>query len=64
MIKPGSTILDIGSGSGYMTACLAEAIGKEGKIYSIDHIGELSDFAQSNIQKNNKELLERIVFLT
>ena len=29
-IRPGSHVLDVGSGSGYLTACMAEMVGPKG----------------------------------
>lgn len=37
-LKPGSRALDIGTGSGYIAACFAELVGKEGKVYMLDHV--------------------------
>ena len=37
-LKPGAKVLDIGTGSGYIAACFAELVGKEGKVYMVDHI--------------------------
>jgi arsenite methyltransferase len=35
-IKEGEVIADIGSGSGYFTLRLAEALGKTGRVYAVD----------------------------
>lgn len=37
-LKPGAKCIDIGTGSGYIAACFAEMVGKDGKVYMIDHI--------------------------
>ena len=37
-LKPGSKVVDIGTGSGYIAACFAELVGKEGKVYMVDHL--------------------------
>ncbi|CAK9795024.1 Protein-L-isoaspartate(D-aspartate) O-methyltransferase [Anthophora quadrimaculata] len=50
--------LDVGSGSGYLTACMAMMTGPNGLIIGIDHIPELKAFAMENIQKDNPELLK------
>lgn len=50
--------LDIGSGSGYLTACMAEMVGPEGKVVGVEHISELADTGQRNVAKNKKHLLE------
>ena len=45
-------ILDIGSGSGYLTVAIAHLIGSTGKVIGLDHIQELVDFANRNTSKN------------
>lgn len=35
---PGSRVLDIGSGSGYLVAAFYELLGKEGHVIGIEHI--------------------------
>lgn len=49
-------MLDIGSGSGYLTACMAHLIRPNGKAIGIEHIQGLVDKSISNIKKNNREL--------
>jgi protein-L-isoaspartate(D-aspartate) O-methyltransferase len=49
--KKGDKILDVGSGSGWTTALLAEIVGKSGKVISIEIIPELSKFGKNNINK-------------
>ncbi len=51
-------MLDVGSGSGYLTACMARLVRPGGKAIGIDHIQELVDKSITNIKKNNKELLD------
>lgn len=54
-LKPraGEKILDVGVGSGWTAALLAEAVGSAGRIYGVERIGELADFATANINKYN-----------
>lgn len=54
---PGSTILDIGCGSGYLTVCLAKMIGK-GRVFGIDHIEDIINQAMENISKSYPEIIE------
>lgn len=49
--KPGEKILDVGSGSGWTTALLAEVVGKEGKLIGAERIKELVDFGNENLKK-------------
>lgn len=51
--KPGQKILDIGAGSGWQTALLAEIVGKKGKIYAMELIPELKLFGEKNVDKFN-----------
>lgn len=57
-LKKGGKAIDIGCGSGYMTACMAEIMGENGKVFGIDHIEEIVNFAKNNIVKKNSYLLE------
>ncbi len=49
--KPGEKILDIGSGSGWTAALLAELIGENGKVIGIERIAELKEMAEKNVSK-------------
>jgi len=51
--QPGDKILDIGFGSGWTSALLAEIIGSKGKIVSLEIIPELKEFGEKNIAKYN-----------
>jgi protein-L-isoaspartate(D-aspartate) O-methyltransferase len=51
--KEGDKILDVGSGSGWTTALLAEIVGERGKIIAIDIVSELVEFGIKNIEKYN-----------
>jgi protein-L-isoaspartate(D-aspartate) O-methyltransferase len=59
-LKPGSRVLDIGSGSGYLTHVLAELVKPNGTVIGIDHIQALTDLAHGNMRKSKEgtELLE------
>lgn len=49
--------MDVGSGSGYLTACMALMVGEAGRVVGIELIPELVIVAIKNIQKDNPELL-------
>lgn len=49
--EEGNKILDVGSGSGWQTALLAYIVGSEGKIFAVELIPELMNFAIKNISK-------------
>ncbi|XP_041988583.1 protein-L-isoaspartate(D-aspartate) O-methyltransferase [Aricia agestis] len=59
---PGEKALDVGSGSGYLTACMAIMLGQAGRVIGIEHIPELVSLATKNINQDIPELLssERI----
>lgn len=52
--RPDARILDIGSGSGYLTAVLASLIGPPGRVIGIDHIQGLVDLANKNMAKSDQ----------
>jgi len=56
-LKPGAKVLDVGSGSGYLSACLARMVGPKGKVVGIDVIPELVEFAIKNVKNDDPTLL-------
>ncbi len=48
-IEKGMKILEIGGGSGYHAAVLAELTGPGGTVYSIERITALAEFARQNL---------------
>ena len=58
-LHPASKVLDVGSGSGYLTHVLANLIEPDGKVIGLDHIQDLVDLANRNMGKSaeGKELL-------
>lgn len=63
-LKPGSKVLDIGSGSGYLTAAFAELVfpagsdagsggkGDPGLVVGIEHVAELVEIGRRNLGKS------------
>ena len=49
-IEEGMKILEIGGGSGYHAAVLAELTGHGGMVYSIERVTELAEFARQNLR--------------
>lgn len=49
----GNKILDVGSGSGWQSALLAEIVGIKGKVFAIELIPELREFGEKNASKYN-----------
>lgn len=46
--QPGDKILDVGSGSGWATALLANIVGPKGIVYAVERIPELVKFGKDN----------------
>jgi len=44
-------VLDVGTGSGYHAAVMADLVGPEGRVYSIERIPELVVFARRNLRE-------------
>jgi protein-L-isoaspartate(D-aspartate) O-methyltransferase len=57
-IPVGGRVLDVGSGSGYLTACFAEMVGENGRVLGIDRVPDLVKWAKSNIQRDKQGWLE------
>lgn len=49
-VKNGNKVLEIGTGSGWQSAILSKMVGN-GKVYSIERLEELAQFARQNHQK-------------
>ncbi|CAL8316285.1 unnamed protein product [Boreogadus saida] len=53
----GAKALDVGSGSGILSACFARMVGPTGKVIGIDHIKELVDDSVNNLTKDDPSLI-------
>jgi len=51
--KPDEKILDVGAGSGWVSALLAQIVGEKGKVIAFERIPELCEFGRKNIAKYN-----------
>ncbi|XP_022882814.1 protein-L-isoaspartate O-methyltransferase 1-like isoform X2 [Olea europaea var. sylvestris] len=51
-LKPGMHSLDVGAGTGYLTACFAIMVGPQGRAVGVEHIPELVESSLQNIQKS------------
>lgn len=51
--EPGDKILDIGAGSGWTSALLAEIVKEKGRVIALDIIPELVEFGRGNVAKYN-----------
>jgi protein-L-isoaspartate(D-aspartate) O-methyltransferase len=50
-VMPGNIVLDVGAGSAWTTALLAQIVGEKGKVYGVEIIAELVTFGQRNLDK-------------
>lgn len=50
-IRPGQTVLDVGSGSGWTTALLSHLVGPKGRVYAIEIIEQLLEQGRRNCEK-------------
>ena len=51
-LSPGLRVLEIGAGSGYNAALVAEVVGRKGEVVTVERVKELADFAEENLNKN------------
>lgn len=58
-LTDGKRALDVGSGSGYLTACMAVMVGQTGRVVGIEHIPELVYISIQNIKSSSPTLLEK-----
>mmetsp|Transcript_9176 Transcript_9176/g.12814 ORF Transcript_9176/g.12814 Transcript_9176/m.12814 type:complete len:195 (+) Transcript_9176:644-1228(+) len=57
-LRPGARVLDVGSGSGYLSVCMAKMVGPKGKVVGIDVVESLVSASIENVKKSNKNLLD------
>jgi len=50
-LKKGDKVLEVGAGSGYHAAVIAELIGEEGHLYTIERIQWLVEFSTKNLKR-------------
>ena len=58
LILPGSTVLDVGCGSGYLSVCFSNLMNDSGLVVGIEHIPELVELSEKNIKKSHENLLK------
>uniref|UniRef100_A0A8D8VD66 protein-L-isoaspartate(D-aspartate) O-methyltransferase n=1 Tax=Cacopsylla melanoneura TaxID=428564 RepID=A0A8D8VD66_9HEMI len=63
--KPHLNVLDIGSGTGYMTTILAHMVGHEGYVIGLEHVPELVKLAHMALEYDHYHFLqsERVKFI-
>src|SRR5260221_7833209 len=48
-IRPGDRIMQVGSGTGYYTAIMAELVGSKGHVIAVEYAPDLADEARKNL---------------
>lgn len=64
-LRDGARVLDVGSGSGYLTACMAHMVSPRGRVIGVDHIPELIEISKKNLQHDCPSFIEesRVKFI-
>ena len=57
-LTEGSTVLDVGFGSGYLTVAMSKMMNDKGCVVGIEHMKELYDLGTQNICKHHKDLID------
>ena len=57
-LKKGSTVLDLGCGTGYLTKVLSDKVGPEGKVVAVDPDGERLKIAREKHSASNIEYIQ------
>jgi len=50
-LTPGQTVLEVGAGSGYHAAVVAEAVSPGGHVYTVERLPSLAEFAKANLSR-------------
>jgi protein-L-isoaspartate(D-aspartate) O-methyltransferase len=61
-VEPGQKILEVGAGSGYQAAVILQLLEGKGKVYSLERVQALVDFAEENLTRQeykNYRVLKR-----
>jgi len=56
-LRPGMRALDVGSGTGYLTLCMALMVGTSGKVVGIEHVPDLVASSLTNVAADGKQAL-------
>jgi protein-L-isoaspartate(D-aspartate) O-methyltransferase len=60
-LRPRLRVLEVGAGSGYHAATIAEQIGPEGRVYAIERTPQLAKTARENLGKSGYS--DRVVII-
>jgi len=62
VLKPGTKVLDLGCGNGYMSVALAQLVSPNGKVVAVDSSQEKLDAAKRTVSEHFPQLLPVIDF--
>lgn len=60
-LEPGDRVADLGSGSGYFTLRLAQAVGPTGKVYAVDVDAQINDYLRERVNSAGFDNVEVIL---
>ncbi len=60
-VKPNMKVLEIGAGSGYNAALIAELVGPKGEVITIERVQELVEFAKKNIERAGYASIVKVI---
>ncbi len=60
-VKPDMKVLEIGAGSGYNAALIAELVGLKGEVITIERVQELVEFAKKNIERAGYASIVKVI---
>ena len=63
-LRPGMTVGDLGSGSGYFTRRFVEAVGDTGTVYAVDVEQEMLDYAKASLEGAHGTATTRFILTT
>jgi len=52
-VRPGHRVLDVGAGSGWTTALLAELVGPSGRVAGVELVPELAAWGEQNVRRTS-----------
>ena len=56
-------VLDIGAGSGFLTACMAYMVGSQGHVVAIENVPELTQICKENLIRVDVGLANRVTVI-
>ena len=60
-LRPGQRVLEVGGGSGYHAAVMAELVRPGGMVYSIERIPSLAEMARKNLMEAGYSSLVKVI---